>query len=57
MKFEFFFGKFLKSPEIYAFLKIRRVVCEFLDKDSKTEMSKLIVAFRKLAKAPKRVNK
>jgi hypothetical protein len=38
-------------------MKIRRVGAEFFDADRKTDMTKLTVAYRKLAKAPKRGNK
>jgi len=37
-------------------MKIRRVGAEFLDADRKTDMTKLTVAYRILAKAPKRGN-
>jgi len=38
-------------------MKIRRLGAEFFDADRKTDTTELTVAFRKLAKAPKRGNK
>ena len=38
-------------------MKIRHVGAEFFNADRKTDMTKLTVAYRKLAKAPKCGNK
>jgi hypothetical protein len=38
-------------------MKIRRLGAEFFDADRKTDMTKLTVAYRELAKVPKSGNK
>jgi hypothetical protein len=50
-----FLGRFLKYNEMSSFRTIRPVVTELFRADGRTDrhMTKLIVAFRKFAKAPK----
>jgi len=47
-----FLDIFLKNPHISNFMKIRLVREEF-HADGRTDMTKLIIAFRNFAKAPK----
>ena len=44
---------FSKNTEVSNFMKIRPVVAEFLHSEWRTDMTKLIVAFRNFANAPK----
>ena len=45
-------GQFSKNPQISNFMKIRPVGDEF-HADERTDMTKLIIAFRNFANAPK----
>ena len=48
-----FLKRFWKSTQMSNFMKIRPVEAEFFHADGQTDMTKLIVAFRNSAKAPK----
>jgi hypothetical protein len=50
-----YFGHILMKPEFsrQIFMKIRRVGAELFHTDRRTEMTKLTVAFRNFATAPK----
>jgi len=49
-----FLGRFSKNTQISNFMKIRPVGAElFLRTDRRTDMKKVIVAFRSFANAPK----
>jgi hypothetical protein len=48
-----FLNRILKNIQISNFMKIRRVGTEFFYVDRRTDMTKLLVAFRKFARAPK----
>jgi hypothetical protein len=47
------FSRFSKNNQISNFVKIRPVGAELLYADGRTEITKLIVAFRNFANAPK----
>jgi len=47
-----FLNRFSKSPQMPNFMNIRLMGAEF-HADGRTDMTKLIVAFRNFAKAPK----
>jgi len=49
-----FLGKFSKNAQISNLIKIRPVDAELLHADGRTDMMKLIVAFRSCANAPKK---
>ena len=44
---------FSKNTEVSNFMKIRLVRAELFHSDGRTDMTKLIVAFRKFSNAPK----
>ena len=46
--------RFSKNPQISNFMKIRPVGAELFHADGRTDMTKLIVAFRNFANAPKK---
>jgi len=48
-----FWVAFQKNTQIFSFVKIRPVGVELFQADRRTDMKKLIVAFRNFAKAPK----
>ena len=43
---------FLKNPQISNFMKIRQVGAELFHVDRQTDITKLIVAFRRFVKSP-----
>jgi len=45
--------QFTKNTQISNFMNIRPVGAEMFDADGRTDVTKLIVAFRNFAKAPK----
>jgi hypothetical protein len=49
----FFLERFSKNPQISNFMKIRPVAAQLFHADGRTDMTKLIVAFRNFAKASK----
>ena len=53
MKLEVSLQIFEKELKISNFFKIRLVGAEFFHADGQTDMTKLIVAFRNFARAPK----
>jgi hypothetical protein len=46
------FSTVSKNTQTWKFMKIRRVGAEVIHEDWQTEMTKIIVAFRKFANAP-----
>jgi len=44
---------FLKNPQVSNFMKIRPVEFDLIHADGRTDMTKLTVAFRNFANAPK----
>jgi len=48
-----FLNTFSKNPEVSDFMKIRPVGAELFHADGRTDMTKLIVAFRYFVEAPK----
>jgi len=48
-----FLNRFSKNTQILNFMKIRPVGAELSHADGRTDMTKLIVAFRDFANAPK----
>ena len=48
-----FLDRFSKNTHISNFMKIRRVGAELFHSDGRTDMTKLTVAFRNFANAPK----
>jgi len=46
---------FSKNTEVSNFMKIRPVGAEFLHLEGRTDTTKLIVAFRDFARAPKKI--
>ena len=51
-----FLNRFSKKLQISSFIKIRSVAAELFHADGQTDMTKLIVAFRNFANAPKNVS-
>ena len=52
MKLEIF-GRFSKTAQMSSFIKIRLMGAELFNADGQTDLTKLIVAFRNFANAPK----
>ena len=50
-----FFDRFSKNPQISNFTKIGPVEAELFHADGRTHMTKLMVAFRNFANAPKKL--
>jgi hypothetical protein len=51
-----FLERFSKNTQISSFMKIRAVGAELFHADRRTGMSKLLVAFRNLTNAPKKLH-
>ena len=49
----YFLDRFSKKPQISRLIKIRPAGAELFHAEGQTEMTKLIVAFRNFASAPK----
>jgi len=53
MKLEFARTFFSKNTRLWNLMKIRRVGAELFNADGRTDVTKLIIAFRNFAMAPK----
>jgi len=50
-------GQILKKYSISNFIKIRPVEAELFRADGRTDMTKLVVAFRNVANVPKKIER